>query len=161
MAAKPPPLFLRPTRNFQNALHAFSAARRCASSFLQRRRTAPTGFAPPLSGKKAASTCWQGVTCCQRCPRTTRCTAACVCTRMCLDVRARRAHCICAATPPPRAHIIMSPSKPAHIDSHAFTIAWARARLTAFGFDGVRAEAAALLAHVRTCTRALTRDSGR
>ena len=60
MAAKPPPLFLRPTRNFQNALHAFSAARRCASAFLQRRRTAPTGFAPPLSGKKAASTCWQG-----------------------------------------------------------------------------------------------------
>ena len=62
---------------------------------------------------------------------------------------------------PPGAHIIMSPSKPAHIDSHAFTIAWARARLTAFGFDGVRAEAAALLAHVRTCTRALTRDSCR
>ena len=56
---------------------------------------------------------------------------------------------------PPRAHIIMSPSKPAHIDSHAFTIAWARARLTAFGFDGVRAEAAAL--RLRTCARARVR----
>ena len=49
----------------------------------------------------------------------------------------------------------MSPSKPAHIDSHAFTIAWARARLTAFGFDGVRAEAAAL--RLRTCARARVR----
>ena len=56
---------------------------------------------------------------------------------------------------PPRAHIIMSPSKPAHIDSHAFTIALARARLTAFGFDGVRAEAGAL--RLRTCARARVR----
>ena len=63
-------------------------------------------------GKVFAAAFWQAscihilaiFACCQRRPHTTHCATACVCTRMCLHVRALRAHCICAATPPTCAH---------------------------------------------------------